>query len=492
MNGIIHCNKIPDSPLGHLVVIDGKSTMTESDFLYCVGEQLDFPDEQKFNWNAYLDWMRDLSWIDGKQISIIIANFESFLCKDQNKLKYFMSDFEEIIFPFWRNDAEKVFESQNAVKDIMVYCLHNELLPNELVATKTAVNGIKREALGGKKTPHSTSLPVLRQCDGKLYFAVFVFFYNKEQMQSAMVRRPTMWVISDLRTGEIVQRYTCPDSEFSNSDYQKFYSISDKGLAPVSKFYWDSAYALMDLIRHEYVSYGTLNKQLYKEYLKRIVCSTPAEYRVFYEDLSNIDVLLNPEEKFSPDAAEQEIETSDEAAALQCELLAKLDAVQQTLVGLQQTFDEKIAEDAYKNGLFDNMHRELVQYKNGALDKVVDTIALDIIQLIDAINQYINAYEKREPTEENYSKLLVIVKGIAQDLEDILYRQSIEPYKVHGHEVDTRRQKIVQTIATADEAQDNCVAVRVADGFEKGNRVLRPERIKVFKYDASLQTQTEN
>ena len=183
---------------------------------------------------------------------------------------------------------------------------------------------------------------------------------------------------------------------------------------------------------------------------------------------------------------------SAEAPVEQTELLAKLDAVQQALATLQQSFDDKIAEDTYKNALFDNMHRELVRYQNGALEKIVDTIALDIIQLVDTTKGHVRVYEKKEPTEENYKKLLRVVKGIAEDLEDILYRQNIESYRVPGHEVDTRRQKIIQTIPTDDKSKDNLIAVRAADGYEKGDKVLRPERIKIFKYEASSETPSEN
>lgn len=184
--------------------------------------------------------------------------------------------------------------------------------------------------------------------------------------------------------------------------------------------------------------------------------------------------------------------TPAETPAEQTALLEKLDAVQQALATLQQTFDDKIAEDTHKNSLFDNMHRELVRYQNGALDKIVDTIALDIIQLVDTTKGHVRVYNKKEPTEENYKKLLRIVKGIAEDLEDILYRQNIESYRVPGHEVDTRRQKIIQTVPTDDKSKDNLIAVRAADGYEKGDKVLRPERIKIFKYEAPATKPTEN
>ena len=195
----------------------------------------------------------------------------------------------------------------------------------------------------------------------------------------------------------------------------------------------------------------------------------------------------------TPVQAEESAQTQpvSEVAIPQNELLEKLDALQQAVAGLQQTFDDKIAEDAHKNGLFDNMHRELTKFQNGAMDKIVDTMALDIIQLVDTTKGHVRVYEKKEPTEDNYKRLLRIVKGIAEDLQDILYRQNIESYRVEGHQVDVRRQKIIQTMPTDDQSKDNLVAVRAADGYEKDGKVLRPERIKIFKYNSNAIESTD-
>ena len=156
--------------------------------------------------------------------------------------------------------------------------------------------------------------------------------------------------------------------------------------------------------------------------------------------------------------------------------------IKQLLLDLQATFNEKIETDAHKNMMFDNMHSELVKYQNGVIDKIINTIALDIIQLTDAVKGYYRVYEEKDPTEENYQRLLKIVKGISEDLQDILYRQNIESYYVTGQEVDVRRQKIIQIIETDDISMDNKVALHVADGYEKDEKVIRPERIKIFKY----------
>ena len=202
-------------------------------------------------------------------------------------------------------------------------------------------------------------------------------------------------------------------------------------------------------------------------------------------------------EQVTEQVAQQETPAEEQPAeaapaADQSAVLEKLAAVQEALAALQETFDTKIAEDTHKNGLFDNMHRELIKLQNGAVEKIIDTVALDIIQLIDTTKGHVRVYEKKEVTEENYKKLLRVVKGIAEDMEDILYRQNIESYRVTGHEVDVRRQKIIQTVPTDDPSKDNLVAVRSADGYEKGDKVLRAERIKIFKYEPAPETPSEN
>ena len=154
-----------------------------------------------------------------------------------------------------------------------------------------------------------------------------------------------------------------------------------------------------------------------------------------------------------------------------------------TAVGtLQEQFNDKIEVDAHKNALFDKMHEELVRYRNGILDRLVEAMALDIIQLVDFTKHFLRVYEEEEVSEDSYKRLLGIVSGIAKQLNDILYRQSIEPYRTTGEEVNVRRQKILQTVATDEQAKNNLVAERVADGYEKDGKVIRPEQIKIYKY----------
>lgn len=124
MSKIIHCNQLPSVPLGYLAIIDGKTNKTSKDFLNTIWEQLNFTKMEKHNWDAYLDWMRDLSWIDINLISIVVLDFESFLSEDPEKKYYFLYDLEKTIFPFWKNDAPLIFENDKTkLKNINVYCI---------------------------------------------------------------------------------------------------------------------------------------------------------------------------------------------------------------------------------------------------------------------------------------------------------------------------------------------------------------------------------
>lgn len=172
---------------------------------------------------------------------------------------------------------------------------------------------------------------------------------------------------------------------------------------------------------------------------------------------------------------ENKPKTNQNAKAVFAQLVNKID-------NLQKTFDEKIMNDEYKNKLFDNLHRELTDCRNQVYEKTANMMALDIIQLIDSVKDLNKIYKEKEYSEENYKKLLKAIDGISQDLEDVLYRQNIESFSVASDEVDAKKQKIIQILETQDENLNNTIAQRCACGYEKNDKILRQERIKIYKY----------
>lgn len=150
---------------------------------------------------------------------------------------------------------------------------------------------------------------------------------------------------------------------------------------------------------------------------------------------------------------------------------------------LKDLFNQKIANDKHKDQLFDKMHAELVKYQQGSIDKMVDDMAMDVILLSDNTKQVIDAYKDSEPTKENYIKLLNQFQGISDELEDILFRQGIEPYTVEDDEFDPKKQRVIGKVTTDRKELNNKVASKGVVGYEKDNgQVLRRENVNIYKY----------
>lgn len=156
--------------------------------------------------------------------------------------------------------------------------------------------------------------------------------------------------------------------------------------------------------------------------------------------------------------------------------------IKNMLSAIQTSFDDSIKYDKYKENLLDNLHKELTQYRNGIVEKIVETMAMDLIRMIDATKKSANIYNTKDYSENNYKRLLSLFEGVIEDLQDILYRQNIEAYTVVEDEVDIKKQKIVSIVDTTNKSLDNKVADRLAEGYEKNSKVMRPERISIYKY----------
>ena len=160
---------------------------------------------------------------------------------------------------------------------------------------------------------------------------------------------------------------------------------------------------------------------------------------------------------------------------------------------LKDLFNQKIANDKHKDQLFDKMHAELVKYQQGSIDKMVDDMDMDVILLSDNTKQVIDAYKDSEPTKENYIKLLNQFQGISDELEDILFRQGIEPYTVEDDEFDPKKQRVIGKVTTDKKELNNKVASKGVVGYEKDNgQVLRRENVNIYTYQSEKSPSKED
>lgn len=147
---------------------------------------------------------------------------------------------------------------------------------------------VSRGALQGQKRPHGVSNPVLRSEGGTVYLAFFVYFYDKKNLDSMQMPRPSLWLLADVRTGAILERYTCTQRDFSHRSDRRCYSVCYPDKPQVSEGFWTGVYAKLDRVRQDYLESGTLNRAAYEAYLEEMLTMVPPEYRVFYRELSTL------------------------------------------------------------------------------------------------------------------------------------------------------------------------------------------------------------
>lgn len=123
MSKIVYCKSMPEINPDKTVILDGKEIFDFPTLFDVLWESLSFPESKYKNWDAYLDWMRDLTWLKEKTIGIIIVNPDMFLKNEPNGLMEFVKDYEFPIIPYW-NSIEEV-DAENA-KDIVLYCVTSE------------------------------------------------------------------------------------------------------------------------------------------------------------------------------------------------------------------------------------------------------------------------------------------------------------------------------------------------------------------------------
>lgn len=168
--------------------------------------------------------------------------------------------------------------------------------------------------------------------------------------------------------------------------------------------------------------------------------------------------------------------------ALGDDLNRKLDA-------LQTLFDREIRAEATREKVVDRLHAELQEYKQGLLLGILRPVFVDLIQLHDDIGKMVDARLEAEgdPGAEA-GRLLDLIRSTQQGIEDILYRQGVEPFSQDGDAFDPRRQRALSTVPTDDPDRNKRVAARIRKGFQAGDKVIRPEMVTVYAYKAKHQS----
>lgn len=183
-------------------------------------------------------------------------------------------------------------------------------------------------------------------------------------------------------------------------------------------------------------------------------------------EIETVPANTSTEESDAPSSEE----ISSESAIL-------LKALQESLLKLEEKFDKKIAEDTHKNSLFDKMYEELASYKKDLYAKLVSPFINETISLLNDYERVIERADKLEKEE-----IIEIIKGIPDDLENMLEVNGVERFSEETEFFNPRVQRAVKTMPTGDIESDNKIAERIRKGYRWNQIMLKPEMVKIFKY----------
>jgi len=213
---------------------------------------------------------------------------------------------------------------------------------------------------------------------------------------------------------------------------------------------------------------------------------------VIAQDAENSDLLtkqsiqeINETEVVNEEKSLAEEQRHDKILEQYQEMNNQYKKLEKQLTNLHNDFQVKLQYDQHKEKIIDNLHRELQAYRNDILKKLIQPIIMNIIQMIDDYNKLKKHYEQLNPEELEPLKLLNIISDIPEELNEILYRQNVEPYHTDQGKFDPKKQRVSKKIQTTDSSLDKIVSKKMRPGYIWEDKIMRPEMVEVYVYDNS-------
>jgi len=147
-----------------------------------------------------------------------------------------------------------------------------------------------------------------------------------------------------------------------------------------------------------------------------------------------------------------------------------------------------------KDTIIKQLHDENQKFKKREEEKFLKPLYKAIIQFIDTYKVLSKEYQSQPIEEIDTAKLLHLLYSIPKDLEILLSNIDVDTYQTKsGKKFDRKIHKIIQVINTDDKSLHRGIKESVKIGYKKGDAIIRPEHIALYKYiDSSKKRNNEN
>jgi len=123
------------------------------------------------------------------------------------------------------------------------------------------------------------------------------------------------------------------------------------------------------------------------------------------------------------------------------------------------------------------MYDEMQSLRGDLYAKMLKPFVMSTITLLDDTNAFLGKLDENEsPKAEKY------LRGIPDDLAEILEVNGVELYEDDTEVFNPRTQRAIKTIPTDNAEMDNHIARRVRKGYRWNGSTLRPEIVHIYKY----------
>ncbi len=132
-----------------------------------------------------------------------------------------------------------------------------------------------------------------------------------------------------------------------------------------------------------------------------------------------------------------------------------------------------------KDEMISKLHKELEYYKQDSADRYVTEVMKKIIKIRNDMNKLIRSKGYESLSVDDLKREYVY---IFEDITDVLQQQNIDSYQTKPGELFDAVIHKAKIEETQDKSKDKRIARSIEEGYRKGEKVLLPERVIVFKY----------
>ncbi len=158
--------------------------------------------------------------------------------------------------------------------------------------------------------------------------------------------------------------------------------------------------------------------------------------------------------------------------------MAENPTVEQRLEQLTQLFNDRLRNDAVQQKAFDQLYEELRQYKEDFLFQAEKPFLLDLLLFYDSLNWFQETLRREEMSPEVVADSF---QYLLDEFMELLYRRDVVPCE-GAERFDRRLHKAVRVVPTSRPDEDWKVQAVLKRGFLRGERLLRPEEIAVYRH----------